>query len=116
MGYLKTLDVECVLYKIESSISNNLLSQTLVNWRYKYAYEIDGVIVSNDDIYDSFMKQYPNVGNFIITQMSKSPNMIPFLQEALSAFRNAMRKVQYLETVRPADTVVFLKLLRDPKN
>jgi NAD-dependent DNA ligase/DNA polymerase/3'-5' exonuclease PolX len=52
MGYLKTLDVECVLYKIESSISNNLLSQTLVNWRNKYAYEIDGVIVSNDDIYD----------------------------------------------------------------
>lgn len=52
MGYLDTLDVECVLYKIESSISNNLLSQTLVDWRYKYAYEIDGVIVTNDAIYD----------------------------------------------------------------
>ena len=74
------------------------------------------LLLKNDDIYDSFMKQYPNVGNFIITQMSKSPNMIPFLQEAISAFRNAMRKVQYLETVRAADTVVFLKLLRDPKN
>jgi len=51
------------------------------------------LLLKNDDIYDSFMKYYPNVGNFIITQMSKSPNMIPFLQEALSAFRNAMRKV-----------------------
>jgi NAD-dependent DNA ligase/DNA polymerase/3'-5' exonuclease PolX len=52
MAYLETLDVECVLYKIESSISNNLLSQTLVDWRYKYAYEIDGVIVTNDAIYN----------------------------------------------------------------
>ena len=52
MSYLETLDVECVLYKIESSISNDLLSQTLVDWRYKYAYEIDGVIVTNDDIYN----------------------------------------------------------------
>ena len=52
MAYLKTLDVECVLYKIESSISNDLLSQTLVDWRYKYAYEIDGVIVTNDAIYN----------------------------------------------------------------
>lgn len=52
MSYLETLDVECVLYKIESSISNDLLSQTLVDWRYKYAYEIDGVIVTNDAIYN----------------------------------------------------------------
>jgi NAD-dependent DNA ligase len=52
IGYLETLNVECVLYKIESSISNDLLSQTLLDWRYNYAYEIDGVIVTNDDIYN----------------------------------------------------------------
>ena len=52
MAYLMTLDVECVLYKTESNISNNLLSQTLVDWRYNYHYEIDGVIVTNDDIYE----------------------------------------------------------------
>jgi DNA ligase (NAD+) len=52
MTYLETLDVECVSYKIESSISNDLLSQILVDWRYNYVYEIDGVIVTNDAIYD----------------------------------------------------------------
>jgi NAD-dependent DNA ligase/DNA polymerase/3'-5' exonuclease PolX len=52
MALLLTLDVETVLYKVEPTISNELLSKTLLDWRYNYAYEIDGVIVANDAIYE----------------------------------------------------------------
>jgi NAD-dependent DNA ligase len=52
MELLLTLDVETVLYKVESTISNELLSKTLLDWRYNYAYEIDGVIVANDALYE----------------------------------------------------------------
>jgi NAD-dependent DNA ligase/DNA polymerase/3'-5' exonuclease PolX len=52
MEFLSTLDVETVLYKVEKSLTNELLSQTLVDWRKNYAYEIDGVIVANDAKYD----------------------------------------------------------------
>jgi NAD-dependent DNA ligase len=52
MKFLSTLDVECVLYKIETKLSNDLLSETLVEWRQGYSYEIDGVIVTNDKIYE----------------------------------------------------------------
>lgn len=52
MDFLSTLDVDKVLYKIESSLSNELLSETLVDWRQNYVYEIDGVIVTNDKIYE----------------------------------------------------------------
>ena len=51
LAFLLTLDVEVVLYKIEPTISNELLSNTLLDWRYNYAYEIDGVIVTNDALY-----------------------------------------------------------------
>jgi NAD-dependent DNA ligase len=52
MTFLSTLDVEIVLYKIDKTISNVLLSETLLDWRYNYAYEIDGIIVTNDAIYE----------------------------------------------------------------
>lgn len=52
MEFLSTLDVENVLYKIEKNLTNELLSNTLVNWRNNYAYEIDGVIVANDAVYE----------------------------------------------------------------
>lgn len=52
MEFLSTLDVEVVLHKFEENISNELLSETLVNWRYNYAYEIDGVIVADDKVYE----------------------------------------------------------------
>jgi len=52
MELLLTLDVETVLYKVETIISNELLSNTLLDWRYNYAYEIDGVIVANDAVYE----------------------------------------------------------------
>jgi NAD-dependent DNA ligase len=52
MGFLSTLDVEVVLYKIEEKINNELLSNILIDWRYNYPYEIDGIIVADDKIYD----------------------------------------------------------------
>ena len=52
MGFLSTLDVESVLYKLEASLTNELLSQTLIEWRQTYSYEIDGIIVANDANYE----------------------------------------------------------------
>jgi NAD-dependent DNA ligase len=52
LNFLSTLDVEVVMNKSENTLTNNLLSNTLVNWRHNYAYEIDGVIVANDKVYE----------------------------------------------------------------
>lgn len=51
MEFIKTLDVDAVLYKFETTLTNELLSQTLIDWRANYSYEIDGVIVTNDAKY-----------------------------------------------------------------
>jgi len=52
MKLLSKMDIECVMYKRENILTNELLSETLIEWREKYNYEIDGVIVSNDSIYE----------------------------------------------------------------
>jgi NAD-dependent DNA ligase len=49
---LSTLDVEVVLWRLERTLSNEMLSEKLVEWRKNYAYEIDGVIVANDSLYE----------------------------------------------------------------
>ena len=41
-----------VKYTILDKISNENLSQILLEWRDIYEYEIDGIIIVNDDIYD----------------------------------------------------------------
>jgi NAD-dependent DNA ligase len=58
MSFLQTQDIETVLNKTvstlpngSSALSNELLSETLVEWRQNYAYEIDGVIVTDDKNY-----------------------------------------------------------------
>jgi DNA ligase (NAD+) len=51
MEFLGTVDVERVLYKMEPTLSNEMLSELLVDWRTNYTYEIDGVIVANDAVY-----------------------------------------------------------------
>jgi DNA ligase (NAD+) len=51
LGFLETQDVETVLNKTTTSLSNEMLSETLVEWRQNYAYEIDGVIVTDDKNY-----------------------------------------------------------------
>ena len=51
MDFLGTVNVERVLYKVETALTNELLSELLVDWRTNYIYEIDGVIVTNDAAY-----------------------------------------------------------------
>jgi NAD-dependent DNA ligase/DNA polymerase/3'-5' exonuclease PolX len=52
MTFLQTIDVETVLYRETTDLTNELLSETLVEWRKSYIYEIDGVIVTNDGLYE----------------------------------------------------------------
>jgi NAD-dependent DNA ligase len=51
ISFLKTIDVEVVLNKREPTLTNELLSKTLIEWRKMYEYEIDGVIVTDDHVY-----------------------------------------------------------------
>jgi DNA ligase (NAD+) len=49
--YLKTINVESVLSLLTDKLSNELLSNILIEWRKSYIYEIDGIIVTDDKIY-----------------------------------------------------------------
>ena len=56
--YLKKLDIEFVLFEkvggtsgSGNELTNELLSNLLVDWRKNYVYEIDGVIVTDDKSY-----------------------------------------------------------------
>jgi NAD-dependent DNA ligase len=51
MSFLRVQNVETVLNKITTALSNEMLSDTLIEWRQNYAYEIDGVIVTDDKNY-----------------------------------------------------------------
>ena len=52
MEFLGTINVERVLYKTVDTLSNEMLSSLLVEWRNSYTYEIDGIIVTDDKIYN----------------------------------------------------------------
>ena len=52
MKTLDQLNVNNVYYEIADDILNEFLSDKLVEWREKYLYEMDGVIVINNKIYD----------------------------------------------------------------
>lgn len=51
MKLLETLDIDTVINRLETNITNNMLSDILVNWRDNYEYTIDGIIVMDDKIY-----------------------------------------------------------------
>ena len=46
------LKIECVFNRLEPTISNEMLSQSLIDQRKLYKYEIDGIIVTNNQIYE----------------------------------------------------------------
>jgi NAD-dependent DNA ligase len=52
--FLKNLEIDSVLNKDVGfeNLTNEYLSQTLIDWRKNYVYEIDGVIVVDDKIYN----------------------------------------------------------------
>jgi DNA ligase (NAD+) len=53
MNFLSTMDIEVVLNRsVVTSLTNEMLSQTLISWRQNYSYEIDGVIVANNGVYE----------------------------------------------------------------
>ena len=52
LQFLSTLDIEVVLWKSEKTLTNELLSHVLIDWREKYSYEIDGIIVTNDGMHE----------------------------------------------------------------
>jgi len=51
MVALQNLNINVVQNMISSQLTNELLSDTLINWRQSYPYEIDGIIVTNDETY-----------------------------------------------------------------
>ena len=51
MELLEKINVDCVINKNIDKIDNEILSKTLIEWRDSYKYEIDGIIVVNDEIY-----------------------------------------------------------------
>jgi NAD-dependent DNA ligase len=51
MEFLKNIDVDMVLNKRETALTNILLSKHLIELRNNHTYEIDGIIVTDDKIY-----------------------------------------------------------------
>lgn len=51
MAYLSKAGFQVVQYQFTSILSNQLLSELLLQWRADYLYEIDGIICINDGIY-----------------------------------------------------------------
>ena len=51
MALLETMNVDVVQHRNVPTISNEYMSEVLQDWRKNYAYEIDGVIVSDDNIH-----------------------------------------------------------------
>ena len=51
MTFLKTNGFETVKNESKTNITNNYLSDILMDWRTNYEYEIDGIIVSDDKIH-----------------------------------------------------------------
>ena len=51
MNFLTTITVERVISEKTDVLSNQILSDKLIDWRTNYIYEIDGVIVTDDKLY-----------------------------------------------------------------
>jgi NAD-dependent DNA ligase len=52
MKLLEKINVENVIFELKQNVSNEDLSTILVSWRNDYKYESDGIIVTNDKIYE----------------------------------------------------------------
>ena len=51
MERLTKMDIDVVLFKKVKDVTNEMLSNYLIEWRNTYDYEVDGVIVTDDKIY-----------------------------------------------------------------
>ena len=52
IAFLSSLNIEFVINRPVNTISNELLSKILLEWREYSIYEIDGIIVSDDKVYE----------------------------------------------------------------
>lgn len=52
MELLENDNVNVVINEVMNDINNNILSEILVDWRENYKYTIDGVIVTDDKVYN----------------------------------------------------------------
>ncbi len=78
---LKSTQVECVLNEEKNLLTVDELSKILVSWRESYKYEIDGIIVCHNKIYDRQDKnpEYAFAFKMILTEQiaeSKVVNVI----------------------------------------
>ena len=64
--FINKLNLNCVKNVITSELTNEYLSELLLNWRDNYDYEIDGVVVSHDGIYE---REYKNPENAFAFKM-----------------------------------------------
>ena len=48
---LGSKEIKHVKFDMKEEITNDMLSKTLLEWRENYEYQIDGIIVVNDEIY-----------------------------------------------------------------
>ena len=56
MKMLEDINVANVINEIQTNVDNEMLSKMLVSWRETYKFESDGIIVTNDKIYDRVNK------------------------------------------------------------
>ena len=52
MKFIEKNNLKCVKYKLSNVLSNDDLSLMLVDWRKNYEYEIDGIVVKDDNIHE----------------------------------------------------------------
>ena len=51
MAFIEEMNLKIVENRVETELTNEMLSETLMDWRTNYEYEIDGVIVTDDHIH-----------------------------------------------------------------
>ena len=75
---LKTLKIPHALHEVNvknSTLTNEYLSDLLVAWRGSYAYEIDGIIVSDDALYERTTSEVKNPEHAFAFKMILSDQM-----------------------------------------
>lgn len=61
MAYMeKTLKMSTVINRVVTALSNEKLSELLVDWRTNYKYEIDGIIVAHNKVYSERKNKNPD--------------------------------------------------------
>ena len=52
MEVLKKLNVLTIINEHKQTINNEILSEYLIKWRKEYEYELDGIVVADDAVYE----------------------------------------------------------------